>query len=429
MTTPRAVRLLLAPVTAFVLAPLVAFVVPSSLAIAASATECERPTLVAFVDPARGSTMEAHVDLHWADLATPAQALVTWGNGEYQTARVDSLQSAARPVAVDARYATAGDYILTVSVTDACGATQVDTLELTVPLSAAPPPAIECPGTLDPSGFCLIPQGERVALRVSGELPESTPLTWRGDRPLAGIDPTVPAASVGLTLPDATAYTLQASARTPDGWVVTKPLTLIGIPRRPDAITVFAAPNTAIAGEPLSLDFEPPAAPVAGVPRIAVDGEQPVDGSSASVTLSAGSHTITYSVAYPDGSSVERQTIVVGREAPVAPATILAGIAGAIGALSALLLIGRRLRHRPARPTGAPPAMPTLPRHRPPASVSATGWVATRTSTPGFAAVARVPRSSEHTSTSGRWSPMRTLRALTVAVVVLAIIIDLRSNS
>jgi hypothetical protein len=422
MRTSRAIRLLLAPATAFALAPLVAFVVPSPQAIAASATECERPTLVAFVDPAPGSTMGAHVDVHWADLATPAQVRITWGNGEYQTARVDSLQSAARPVAVDARYATAGDYILTVSVTDACGTTQVDTLPLTVPLSAAQPPAIECPGTLDRSGFCLAPQGEVVELRVSGWLPGSTPLTWRSDRPIAGIDPTLSAASVGLTLRDATAYTLQASARTPDGWVVTRPLTLIGVPRRPDAITVFAAPRTAVAGEPLNLDFEPPAAPFAGVPGIAIDGERPLDGSSASVTLSEGSHTITYSVAYPDGSSVQRQTIVVGRAAPVPAAGIFAGIAGAIGALAALVVIGRRLRHRPARPSGTPAVMPALPRERPPAPVgSATRGVAAS----GFA----VSTPGAGTSTSGRWPAMRTLRAVTVAVVVLAVIIDLRSNS
>jgi hypothetical protein len=455
----RAIRILVTLVAGIALSPTTAAVIPSAAAAAATPRDCAPARLVAFVDPARGSSMEPHVDVHWSDLATPAQARINWGNGEYQIARVDSLQSAARPVAVDARYTMAGDYMLTVSVTDACGTTQVDTLQLTVPLSTAQPPGIECPGTLDPSGFCLVAQGEPVAVQIAGALPGSTPLTWRSDRPLAGIDPTLSAASVGLTLPDATAYTLQASARTPDGWVVTKPLTLIGVPRRPEAITVFAAPHTAVAGEPLSLNFEPPGAPVAGVAHISLDGDTPLDGSSASVTLSAGSHTITYSVAYPDGSSVQRQTIVVGRAAPVPPAAIFAGIAAAVGALGALLLIGRRLRKGPARPSGTPAVMPTLPRHRPaPPVVSATRNVAASIPAPGLAvatpgagvatpgaagdlspaaagvspAAAAVAPAAERPSTSWRWPAMRTLRAPTVTVVVLvvlAVVIEQWSNS
>jgi hypothetical protein len=352
--TLRAFPFITAVAAALGVSPLFGAALPTTIAAASSPT-CDTPRLIAFVDPARGSAMTPHIDAHWVGLAAPGQVHVSWGNGEYQVAAVGPLQSAGHPVAIDPRYTAPGSYPLTFTVTDACGESHTETMSVTVPLSAAPAPQITCPGTIDPSGYCVVSLGDRVPLRVDDLAAPAGGWTWQSDRPLAGIDPSTRAAAPETSLPDPGAYTVQATAATADGWVVSETLTLVGVARRPDPISRFAAPHTAVAGEPVVLDFDVPAAPMTGVARISVDSDPPIDGSSTTIALTAGSHTISYSVTYPDGSVVQRQTIVVARSAPMSMTVLVTMTIAPIGAIGGLALVFTRWRRRR---TGGDPLTP-----------------------------------------------------------------------
>jgi hypothetical protein len=432
MTPPQPIRFL-ALLVAAIGSPLFGLVVPVAVASAASTTGCTRPTLVAFVDPTRGSPMDPHIDAHWADLVTPAQARIDWGNGEYGVAAVDVLQSGSQPVAVDPRYVDPGAYTLRFTITDACGETWVDTMSVSVPLSTATAPGIACPGTADPSGFCLVPLGDGAMLQVADIQAPAAGWTWRTDRPLAGASPDIASASVDTTLTDAVAHTVQASAVTPGGWVVTRPLTLVGVARRPNPIDRFAAPHTAVTGEPVALDFDLPAAPIAGIPHIAVDGGAPLDGTAASVALTEGSHTISYSVTYPDGSSVQRQTIVIAQAAPMPASALIVAVAASILGLGFLGFLGRvRGRRAKGKESRTRPVATPIDGGLPAASSAFPSTVAAWIPPVGLGAAHHVPRSNSRppgAKARPRLHVTGTLGVVTAALVIGVLLIDRRSHS
>jgi hypothetical protein len=248
------------------------------------------------------------------------------------------------------------------------------------------------------------------------------------------------------------AFRVQAVAASVDGWVVTVPLTVVTIAPPPAAITQFTAPRNATAGEAVELSFEVPATAVAGVARISIDDEPALDGSSASVVLPAGSHTIAFSVTYPDGSVIQRQTIVVARAAPVSLGLLGAAVVGSLLAVTALLLLVRRRRRRPTAVTrpavvAQRPAFvtqPTLPAHARTdgAAIDSGARTARASVAPAIALPAAVssllpvllplpvgrPRPSAPVRPQLRWTAITALGGIAVGAVAGALLVDRRSH-
>lgn len=307
---------------------------PSAFPVRAAGV-CATPILSAVIDPGASLPLSPRIVLTADGLTLPAQGRFEWGDGQYGVARLDDGDGALGVVTnVQPVYTTAGTYTLELAVTDACGATTTLAFPVAVPLRLPAPAAIECPASVDASGFCVVGLGAVSTFTVTGGGPAG-PWHWNASSAEGPAD----ARSHRVFADDARPVHLQATAITPTGWLVTPVLQVVAIAPASARITAFSDPMSATADQPFDVGFTVPAGSKGGAASILVDDVKVADGTSASIRLGSGSHTITYVVLDLDGGAIQRQAVVVV-SAPPPPV-------GLIGAVAlTLLMIGAALRTR-----------------------------------------------------------------------------------
>lgn len=343
--------MLLARRTVPILLALAAGLVGPSASPALAAGTCATPILSAVIDPMTSDPLSPRIVLQADGLSLPAQGHFEWGDGQYGVARLDDGDGALG-VATDIQpiYATAGTYLVKMSVTDACGSTTDLVMSVDVPLRLPSEVEIACPTAVDASGYCVVPLGSTSVFTVGG----GATGPWRWNR--AGAH--VRGASLSMRAAELGTVHLQATARTRAGWLVTPVLAVITVaPPRP-RITEFSDPLRATVDEPLSVRFTVPPGVDGGGASILVDDRKVADGTSATLRLEAGTHMISYAVVEADGGVIVRQAVVVASPPPP-PVGLIAGAATlSVGLLAVALVSRRRHRHRRASRLAVAPTQP-----------------------------------------------------------------------
>lgn len=330
-------------------------VLPAASGLAATETSppgsCTQPIFAATVDPAGSTPMSPRVELFWEGLATPAQQHLERGDGEYESAAINRGHGPTSPIVSRPHYEQPGMYDLTATVTDACGATVSGSVQLTVPMALpALTPTVACPGTLDRSGYCIVPTGD-VPLEVQDPA-GGTVWTWNVFL-TGGIGATATQSSPAARLEPGSVLLVQGTAPSDAGWLVTSPMRFVALAAQPPRIEELIAPRSVAGDSPVTIGFTVPAGAELAAPSIAIDAQSPIPGSTAEVQFAPGTHTVTFALLFRDGSVVQRQAIVVA-SAPVSRAALAAAGLAAVAASVLILLLIRTARRRRAIAIAAP---------------------------------------------------------------------------
>lgn len=309
----------------------------------AAALTCATPVLTALVDPSTSQRLSPRIILTAVGLSLPAQGRFEWGDGQHGVARMnDGTGGLDVDTTIQPTYGAPGTYDLSLAVTDACGVVTTLPYQVTVPMILPTPASVTCPGLVDSMRYCVIALGSEATFGVSGG-PTDTAWRWSDLAPdERGSE------SRALLREDTGLLRLQAATVTRSGWLVTPILDVVAVaPPRP-RITTFVDVGSVTADRPFDVGFTLPAGSADGTPSIYVDDLLVADAVGATISLAPGSHTVAYVVTFPDGGTIQRQTLVLASAGGMP--FLIAGIAAAILLALALLTFAlyRRRSRRPA---------------------------------------------------------------------------------
>lgn len=163
---------------------------PTSVGPAPSlAAECGGPPPVFeyVIDPAGSAVdpLSPVVQFRVGGLALPAEGRFYWGNDQYGIARLNQVGGGSEFFhQLQPTYEKAGLYDFTSKILDHCGVELTQVYPIAAPLLAPGTVTLNCPGTTDANGFCLVALNQPVTFALGGG-PDAG-WRWDADGPTSG---------------------------------------------------------------------------------------------------------------------------------------------------------------------------------------------------------------------------------------------------
>jgi len=267
---------------------------------------CATPS-AQFIIKKRISESRLVVTIRVNDIATPGSINVSAdGSRQYIDQKFDAEGSSTRDVDYDVTFGASGRHEIVAKVIDACGRPTVFEFNLATPFLSFTD-ALECPGSIDANGYCLVARNTAVELVI----PAGTG-TWIWDDAVSS--PATRARTFTEAIP---LVFVQARSFTGGGMRVTPVLPFAfksgSLPR----ITSYVVTDLVVADEPFTVSFERPDGAEAAEASIWVDDRQVTVGLTAELRLEPGIHTVSFVLAWPDEAGVvSRQAAVVVPDRP-----------------------------------------------------------------------------------------------------------------